>query len=210
MGIHASGTRFGSSKALGIPLLVAQETLLTLMVEFKCSWDSDGRYLAVEESKIAVFPRADTNREPLFRYEFVRAPQGRVPCAHLQVHAHRDAFTHLLAWCGDGSRRAKSRGGRALSGPIPAVSEFHFPLGGPRFRPCLEDVLDAIAEEFGVDTATTWPSVRDSARADWRRKQLGAAVRDAPEEAARVLRELGYRVTADEVHPDNLPKLTMR
>lgn len=179
----------------GIPLCDGDNVLLTLLLEYKCSWDTGGRYLRVESSSCAVYP-LDRTREPLLRYEYEREPQGRVPCAHLQVHAHRDAFTHLLGWGGPHSKRARRREERGLT-RTPSVSEFHFPLGGPRFRPALEDVLDVLAEEFGLETGSRWPRVRDEARAAWRRTQVAASVRDAPEEAVRVLRELGYTVEGE-------------
>ncbi len=114
----------------GISLKDGTETLLSLVVEYNCSWDSLKRYLSVETSVVAVYPLCVTNKEPLFRYEFDRNPIGRVPCAHLQVHAHRDSFTHLLGWAGPNSKRARNRNGRGLN-RTPSVSEFHFPLGGP-------------------------------------------------------------------------------
>jgi hypothetical protein len=46
-----------------------------------------------------------------------------------------------------------SRRGRALANnhSVPAMRELHFPVGGPRFRPCLEDVLEMLVVELGVD-----------------------------------------------------------
>lgn len=70
----------------------------------------------------------------------------------------------------------------------------HFPVGGPRFRPCLEDILAMTHEEFGIDTARGWQKVVNEGRERWRLIQLTSAVRDCPEEAARVLRELEYKV----------------
>lgn len=74
------------------------------------------------------------------------------------------------------------------------MHELHFPLGGHRFRPCLEDVLQMLVEEFGIDTADGALDALAAGREKWRRHQTGAVVRDAPEEAVRVLRELGYMV----------------
>lgn len=191
----------------GISLLVKQEPLLTLLVDYYCEWDSDERYLRVEESSVKVYPLGAINKEPLFRYEYHRQPQGHVPCAHLQIHAHSDAFTHLLGWPGRHSRRARDRKDRGLS-RFPTVSEFHFPLGGPRFRPALEDILEVLQEEFGLKTGENWLEVCRKSRTRWRRIQLAAAVRDSPETAAEELRRLGYEVTGDAV-PERLNKLTM-
>ena len=77
-------------------------------------------------------------------------------------------------------------------------------------RPCLEDVLQMLHEEFGIDVEPGFQNVLDTGRARWRRRQLGAAVRDAPAEAARVLSEMGFTVTApaDGEPPERWEKLT--
>lgn len=191
--------------AHAIPLLFEGETLLSLVVDYDCTWDSGQRHLSVEKSGVTVYPLARIEKEPLFRYEYVRQPTGHIPCSHLQVHAHRDSFTHLLGFGGPHSKRARRRQSRPRR-RTPSVSEFHFPLGGPRFRPSLEDILDVLAEEFGLSTGACWESARDIERAEWRRTQVAAAVRDAPAEAVRVLEELGYTITG-ETQPDRMDKL---
>ena len=76
------------------------------------------------------------------------------------------------------------------------MSRIHFPTGGHRFRPTIEDILQMIEEEFGAKPDPTWRGVLRTNRVQWRRHQTGAAVRDCPSEAVRVLEELGYVVTA--------------
>jgi hypothetical protein len=190
----------------GVGLRVDGVVHLTLIVTLQCKWDSAGRYLAVERSTFGVYPGTKTNKEALFRYDYVRTPNRPIPCSHLQVHAHRDAFTHVLSSAGRGSRRGKRMSTRTPS-EHPQLSDFHFPLGGPRFRPCIEDLLAALQDEFGLDAGPGWQSALECGRAAWRRQQVGAAARDAPEEAARVLRELGYQVAGPEPH-ERLDKLT--
>ena len=34
---------------------------------------------------------------------------------------------------------------------MPQFSDLHIPLGGPRYRPCLEDLLEFLIVEFGLD-----------------------------------------------------------
>lgn len=65
---------------------------------------------------------------------------------------------------------------------------------GIAFRPCLEDVLQMLILEFGLDTKPDWLAAVEKGRARWRDIQLRAAVRDAPESAAEDLRGLGYEV----------------
>src|SRR3954451_7148763 len=53
----------------GIQLKVNGEPLLTLSVEFRCSWDRRQTYLAVEFSEFKVFAGRQQG-EPLFHYDF--------------------------------------------------------------------------------------------------------------------------------------------
>ena len=194
--------------AAGITLSVEGKALLSLDVSFYCTWDGAGRYLAVHSSRISVHAGPRPKGDPLFRYEYERSSPKELPAAHVHVHAHRDQFSHVMALSGLGGarRRAQSMADVLL---VPRLAELHFPVGGHRFRPCLEDVLAVLHTEFGVDTGNGWQEVLDAARAEWRRQQLGAAVRDCPAEAARVLRELGWDVTAGEgaVRKERLDRL---
>lgn len=191
----------------GIELLIARVPAVRLKVSYRCSWDHRQAYLAVEKSRINVLATGVT--EPLFRYDYVRTPQGMIPSAHVQVHAHRDAITALMVRAGASSRRARTRRTSATAGAVPAVSELHLTVGGPRFRPCLEDLLTMLIDELGVDAQPGAHSALDSGREQWRRLQLSAAVRDSPTTAARVLRELGYTVTSpsDGEPPERVDKL---
>lgn len=179
----------------GIPLDIDGKPMLRLTASYRCSWDHARRYLAVEGATIIVLAIGGRS-EPLFRYEFVRQPTGSVPTAHLHVHSHRDALTYLMSKCGSSSRRGKDRvKATAPGGDVPRISELHFPVGGSRFRPCLEDVLEMLLDEFGADRAAGAAEALAQGRASWRRGQIGACVRDSPATAAATLRELGYTVT---------------
>ncbi|WBB78991.1 hypothetical protein O7606_22805 [Micromonospora sp. WMMD882] len=86
------------------------------------------------------------------------------------------------------------------------MAKFHFPLGGHRFRPCVEDVLQAVIEEFNVDTVDGWRAAVETGREQWRRLQLLAAVRDAPAVAASALEALDYKVVQPASAPAGNPK----
>lgn len=188
----ADANRFVVSQtpAQGVPLRVGGEPLLTLLVRFQCVLDGVGRFLAVEKSGIAVHAGQRASGEPLFSFEYDRRTHS-VPVAHIQVHAHRDALSHVLARAGSGTQRARRR---ADSTGIPALSQLHFPVGGHRFRPCLEDVLEMLIDEFGIDDAGDAKAALREGRERWRHTQTRSAVRDDPAEAAIALRELGYAV----------------
>lgn len=108
------------------------------------------------------------------------------PIAHWQLHAERGAFTHLLS-------RAHAHRPRLVGRPHD-LSSLHFPVGGERFRPCLEDLLEFLVTECGVDCREGWQDVVRAGRERWRRRQLASAARDVPDLAARVLTELGWTV----------------
>lgn len=165
-------------------LTLAEIPMITLDVKYWCMWDRPGHYLAVEKSNFVV--RAHGVDNPLFRVDYVRDPTARVPVSHVQVHAHRDEFVHLLT-------RSKRVIGTDNLGAA-ALSRFHFPAGGHRFRPCLEDLLEVLINEFNLDRLETWKTALAEGRGRWRVIQLKSAVRDAPEEAASVLEGLGYTV----------------
>lgn len=86
------------------------------------------------------------------------------------------------------------------------MSRLHFPLGGHRFRPGLEDVLQMLQTEFGAEVGPTWAGQLGRARAH----TAAAVVRDCPSEAVRVLSELGYTVAPPPSGPppDRLERLT--
>lgn len=182
---------------------------LTLICDYHCVWDHKLTYLKVTKANIHVRPANDTT--PLFRYEFEDGMQAAFPCAHLQVHAHRDEFLFAMLRAGKGkpATRAKAATGESKSAS-PRLSNLHFPLGGPRMRPCVEDVLQMLSSEFGVTTEPGAQAVIDQGRARWRRHQIGASVRDAPAEAVRVLESMGYTVRDPSAGPgsERIDRLT--
>lgn len=65
---------------------------------------------------------------------------------------------------------------------------FHFPTGGSRFRPSIEDVLEVTRVEFDLEVDNNiWKPRLKEAREKWRRIQTASVVRDCPDEALRVL-----------------------
>ncbi|MGL5829053.1 MAG: hypothetical protein ACRC0L_05725, partial [Angustibacter sp.] len=91
----------------------------------------------------------------MFRYEFVRDLKGELPSAHLQIHAHRSQVGFAMGMAAQ--RRAARRGstGRGMTEEA-ELKRIHFPLGGSRFRPCLEDVLEMLVTEFDIDRTDAW------------------------------------------------------
>lgn len=199
-GAAAAFVRQGPAE--GITLRVEDEPILTLTAVYECTWDGWQEFLAVSKSGITVFPRDELGMEPLFRYEYVKEMRNRSrPAAHFQVHGNHPALTDVLQDAGSGSVSGRRLNKKIAAGKMPTLSKLHFPLGGHRFRPCLEDILEVLMDEFGVtpsgDRTAALEALADG-REDWRRTQVAAATRDAPEVAIRVLEDLGYEVRLQE------------
>lgn len=207
----SSGSRFvvSDEDGAGVVLKLTDAAHLTLEVNYRCELDSTEAYLKVLSSRVAVYAGDRPRGDPLFRFEYVH-DQGRdLPASHLHIHAHRDQFTRVMTLAGvAGAQRRMTKPGAELEAA--RLAQLHFPLGGHRFRPCLEDVLQMIAVEFGFAPGPSWEKTLAKNREIWRRKQTGAAVRDCPSEAVRVLTELGFSVTPPSVNTaeDRLDRLT--
>ncbi|WP_219415489.1 hypothetical protein [Pseudonocardia nigra] len=148
-----------------------------LRVEYHCTADTAQNYLAVQKSDFELRSAAD--RVPLARLDYVWNAHT-VPAAHWNVHAERGAVSHLL--------------GRTNPDHPGLVSKLHFTVGGSRMRPCLEDFIALFVYEFKFDLRPGAQAILEEGRERWRRRQIGALVRDAPDEAVRVLGELGYTI----------------
>ena len=155
-----------------------------MKISIACQLDSVGEYLAVEESTFNLLAVLD--RAPVLRIHYRREANVR-PTAHVHFHGHRGALSHLLSQAGHDSPHD--------------MSSLHIPVGGSRFRPCLEDFIQFLICECKFDAQPGWRKHVEAGRERWRCRQAAAVVRDVPEEAARVLRDLGYTVEA----PDPLP-----
>jgi hypothetical protein len=160
-----------------VALLKEGRELGSLLFRFNCTYDSSRDYLAVEQSTVELHETND--RTPLLRLDFNKGA-NKVPTAHWNVHAERGSMSRLLA--------------RSNPEHVGLLSKVHLPVGGARMRPCLEDVLQLCLVEMDIDRCEGAIEAIEAGRERWRRVQTAALVRDAPDEAVRVLTELGYRV----------------
>ncbi|MCB4208783.1 hypothetical protein [Arthrobacter sp. UM1] len=194
--------------AQGVPLPIRDDNGLSVSIVYKCEQDSQRAFLAVRESSIKVHGSLKPGKDPLFRYEYEDGKSGGLPSAHLHVHAHRDQMSLLLGIAGLNGGRARA----SLKKPASAgrMSTLHFPVGGPRFRPALEDVLQMVSTEFGIKPGSEWSKVLVNSRIRYRRSQTAAVIRDCPAEAVRVLETLGLKVVdaaGERVLPEGLRDL---
>ncbi|QPL04589.1 MULTISPECIES: hypothetical protein [Actinomyces] len=175
-----------------VVLTVEGRRLLRLKVSYECTTSARHSYMLVETSTFELLPAK--GREPLVRIDYLRHPESDVPCGHLHVHAHRDDWTFAMTRNGVGSRR-RSVARRASAERAPQLSDVHFPVGGPRLRPTLEDFLEMLIHDIGVDHTDDALVVLARQRQAWRIDQIRAAVASLPEVAADVLRDAGYTVS---------------
>jgi hypothetical protein len=92
------------------------------------------------------------------------------------------------------SRRSLFASVTASPGAGWELSRLHLPVGGRRYRPTLEDVIEFLVTEKLAEPRDGWRAVVDAQRCHWETIQLKAAVRRNPQAAAEVLRE--YRTAA--------------
>ena len=166
-----------------VPLLVNGVELAELSIVLYLDLDWTGTFLKNVRTDCAAYSTLE--RQPLFRMDY-RADMQSAPIAHWQFHAERGALTHLLS-------TAQAYRPRSVESPH-LLSRLHFPVGGERFRPCIEDVIQFVIEECGVDSISGWEKVVEAGRERWRRIQLRTVVRDLQQEAAAILAREGWTV----------------
>lgn len=180
-----------------IQLSVNSAPLLRLDLRYHLEISSEGDYVRVERSTFQV--RGMIKKvDPFFRYDFEAHPgSAAIPTAHLNVYGHRDDLLHAMYVSNKSRSRPANKKDLDPTSPR-GLHMLHFPIGGARFRPCLEDVLEFVIREFGIDTAPGWQDAINAGRAEWRRIQLASAVQDDPETARRALAELEGSSPTDE------------
>lgn len=137
--------------------------------------DDHPNYLAVQTSFFAVLA-PDGDRTPLCHFDYERDKPDGYPEAHVQVYGRSLA---LERW-----RLADGRG----------LEKLHFPTGGRRFRPTLEDVVDFLAAERLVPPLTdAGRHAVEAGREEFRRIQLRAAIRRDMETARQAVSDFGAR-----------------
>ena len=109
-----------------------------LEIGFQMRMDSTGDYLEVDKSFIGAYA-ADDGQTSLCHFDYERDKQG-YPEAHLQISGESAA---LAVWSGKPRRE---------------LDRLHFPTGGRRYRPTLEDVIEFLIVEGLADGRAGRPS----------------------------------------------------
>lgn len=143
-----------------------------LDVGYRLCLDDASRHLAVVASIFGIYA-PNGERSCLCHFDYERGKPG-YPEAHLQVHGESAA---LAAWGGNSSAR---RG----------LDRLHFPVGGRRYRPILEDVIEFLVTEQLADARDGWGDVIEAERREYQRIQLRAAIRRDPQTARAAVADL--------------------
>ena len=140
-----------------------------LDLSYRLCLDDAGKYLTVVSSFVAVFADRE-GQNCLFHVDYERNKGHGYPDAHLQVYGDSAA---LDAW---------QPGQRELS-------KLHFPVGGRRYRPALEDVIEFLIAEKLAEPARGWKEVIDASRKEFHKRQLRAAIRRDLETAKQAVKD---------------------
>lgn len=150
-----------------------------LLVVYTLQMDDEATYLMVTKSEIGFYAD-DTRKGMVFHYDYARNQGNEYPAAHVQVGGHCEPLIEICT--------------RAPGGPK-ALRDLHLPVGGRRFRPTLEEVVEALIVEGLAHGHAGWKQAVHEHRTEWLEIQLKAAVRRWPGWAADALRHEGYQVT---------------
>jgi hypothetical protein len=145
----------------------------TLMVE------EETNHLVTRSARVALCldPEGEVQ---LFRYDYNREPGNDYPSAHLQMYGLAERWPDF---CRE----------RGFAEP---TERLHFPVGGKRFRPSLEDIVEFLIVEGLVNSHPGWRAGLAESRPRWEAVQVMASVRAQPGHAMKQLQQLGYTVIA--------------
>lgn len=142
---------------------------------FRLDMDHEGRYLRVLVSVLGLYEDPELDRA-LIHYDYEREKGDGYPEAHLHVCARPESWDTICA---------RSRGDNR------SFDRLHLPVGGRRYRPTLEDLLEfVITEKIAQPRPGAMQEITKSRRA-FERRQLRAAVRRDPQAALDILTEMG-------------------
>jgi hypothetical protein len=148
-----------------------------IQVGMTLALDPEVQRLIVNGSTMGLYCRNDFE-SMVFHYDFEREPETDYPVAHFQVAGTSKSMNELC-------KRARL---------TQTLGRFHFPVGGKRYRPTVEDLIEFLIIERISTPHDGWQKVVRMHRDDWERTQLKSVVRRDPETAAAELRRQGYQV----------------
>gem|GEM_PF-766457 len=173
------GTQLTGITAQPVRMRSAAASPIWLDVMCRLNLDEDeGTFLTIQASVCSLL--VGDEKIELLHYDYERN-KARYTEAHIQVNARHEAFERHLA-------ETRKKG-------INGLNKIHLPVGGRRFRPALEDLLECLIVEDLVAPKNDWETTLNQSRDRYRRKQAAAVVRRDPTCAVEELERLGYQVS---------------
>ncbi|KLO33724.1 hypothetical protein ABH37_00785 [Mycobacterium haemophilum] len=154
-----------------IAVTIGADPKIWLGFSMRLEQDFEDKYLMVRQSVMLLSASADP-ANTLLHYDYERDKPDDYPDAHLQICATSEAWKQVGVRT-DGSERLLER--------------MHLPVGGRRFRPTLEDIVEFLIAEKLAQPKDGWKQAITEGRERFRRKQLSAAIRRDRETARAVL-----------------------
>jgi hypothetical protein len=148
---------------------------LYLGLLFRMAADDSGRYPMIRSSVMYLSPDPDGTRT-LLHYDYERDKADDYPEAHLQVCATSVEWEEAMRNYGPRGRPLK---------------KLHLPVGGRRFRPTVEDLIEFLIIEKLAEKRPGWKKYVEQGRKRFEERQLRAAVRRNPDIALAILRDEG-------------------
>lgn len=166
-----------------IPVTIGSQPKIWLGFSMRLEQDFEDKYLMVRQSVMLLSASPDPT-DTLLHYDYERDKPDDYPDAHLQICATSETWKQVGVRT-DGSERLLER--------------MHLPVGGRRFRPTLEDIVEFLIAEKLAQPKDGWKQAITEGRENFRRKQLSAAIRRDPETARAVLTQLDADAEAPSV-----------
>jgi hypothetical protein len=172
------GHRLTKTNLTPLKAFQLQKSCIFLGLSYRLRADDEGEYLAVGSSFIGLFAD-ELMKQTLLHFDYERDKGDGYPEAHLQIAAESPAWRKVLATCDSDADRKRS------------LEDLHLPVGGRRFRPTLEDLIEFLITERLVKGKQGWQQALGTSRNQFSVKQMRALIRRFPAEAEAAVREFG-------------------
>lgn len=160
-----------------IPLTIGRApATLHLSVLHKFGLDSTGRFLMNIASTYSL--EVAGPEQTVLTWDYVREPPNEYPPAHMHMYGESEVLRAMFDACGVKPERQ--------------TRDLHIPVGGKRYRPALEDIVEFVIRERLVKAHSGWEKKLTKARDAYRRRQLKAAVVADQVAAAEALGDEGW------------------
>lgn len=160
----------------------------SISAAYRMCANSTGEHLAVDSSAFKIEYRSTKRPVPIVRFEYDRHARNK-PASHFQFHADSVPLGILLVRAGCHDKAVEQ-------------SKVHYPMGGPRFRVCLEDIIELVIREFGAESQPGWEHVVQQGRKNYRAIQEETVIRQHLPRAITMLENMGYTITPPADSPE--------